>query len=303
MASINIPQNFHITGSRVIAATSPPQLEGLPVDIRFAFDFISSNGGDTSKTVRNDLTLSKRYEGLICYVRETKKPYILVGGITNSDWKEVCLYEQVVNGITRLRKVISILNTPPTSPSEGDRYIVGSTPTGEWGSDNAVHKIATYTKGDWVYTAPDEGMVVYIDSENKDAIFIDDGTPQWEIRSLASGNHNELSNLQGGSSDNYYHLTSSQVSQVHTHSNSTILNNLSDVEGVLYYDELRVGETFPEATAAGCLIWYNGTQWGLLPSNVSGSVAALLSDASGNLTWGTAGGDLPDVIDGGNLDA
>ena len=303
MASINIPQNFHITGSRVIAATSPPQLEGLPVDIRFSFDFISSNGGDTSKTVRNDLALSKRYEGLICYVRETKKPYILVGGITNSDWKELCLYEQVINGITRLRKVASILNTPPTSPSERDRYIVGSSPTGEWASDNATNKVATFTKGDWIYTQPEEGMVVYVDSENKDAIFVDDGTPQWEIRSLSVTNHNEMSNLQGGESENYYHLTSTQVSQIHAHTNTVVLNKLSEVNGILYYDNLKVGDTFPEAANAGELIWYNGTQWGLLPSNVSGSVATLLSDADGNLSWGPSGGSIPDVIDGGNLDA
>src|SRR6201999_3285508 len=53
------------------------------------------------------------------------------------------------------------VNTPPGSPSAGDCYIVGSSPTGAWsGQSNAV---AYYTTG-WNFLTPFKGLTVYIDT-------------------------------------------------------------------------------------------------------------------------------------------
>lgn len=45
------------------------------------------------------------------------------------------------------RGVISITNTPPGSPVEGDSYIVGSAPTGAWAG--RANCLTTYTSGGW----------------------------------------------------------------------------------------------------------------------------------------------------------
>ena len=65
--------------------------------------------------------------------------------------------------------IISILNTPPGSPADNDRYIVGTSPTGEWvGKDNQIAQWNTEPDPDaWSYTIPIEGTTVYDQSQNK----------------------------------------------------------------------------------------------------------------------------------------
>jgi len=40
-------------------------------------------------------------------------------------------------------------NSPPGSPTEGDSYVIGSTPTGAWAGK--AYCIATYTSGGWMF--------------------------------------------------------------------------------------------------------------------------------------------------------
>jgi hypothetical protein len=54
-------------------------------------------------------------------------------------------------------------NTPP-SANKGDRYIIGSSPTGTWAS-YALY-IATYNGSSWEFTAPTTGMICYIVAES-----------------------------------------------------------------------------------------------------------------------------------------
>ncbi len=56
--------------------------------------------------------------------------------------------------------------TPPGSPAEGDRYLVGIAPSGAWqGHANAI---AEWTGAAWEFTAATAGMVVWI--QNADAL-------------------------------------------------------------------------------------------------------------------------------------
>lgn len=55
------------------------------------------------------------------------------------------------------------LAEPPVSPTEGDRYIVAATATGDWaGKEN---NIAEWNGTDWVFTAPALGMAVFVMDE------------------------------------------------------------------------------------------------------------------------------------------
>lgn len=78
--------------------------------------------------------------------------------------------------------VLSIEVTPPVSPSEGERYIVGKDATGVWfGFDDFV---AEYKSSVWHFTAPVVGMVVYAHADLY-AYVSGDGTFWLQI----AGNH------------------------------------------------------------------------------------------------------------------
>lgn len=60
---------------------------------------------------------------------------------------------------------ISILNTPPGSPTNGDRYIVGSSPTGDWAAK--ANQVAVRVAGAWEYYAPATGWLCYNQDNDK----------------------------------------------------------------------------------------------------------------------------------------
>ncbi len=56
------------------------------------------------------------------------------------------------------------LSTPPVSPAEGDLYIVADGATGDWAShDNKI----TYFNQIWRFISPNEGMILWVNDENK----------------------------------------------------------------------------------------------------------------------------------------
>ena len=62
--------------------------------------------------------------------------------------------------------VLDILNDPPGSPTEGQRYLIDTSPTGAWVGHAA--SIATYNGTGWDYAVPGEGWYVYdIDSNTR----------------------------------------------------------------------------------------------------------------------------------------
>jgi len=77
-------------------------------------------------------------------------------------------------------------NTPPVSPSAGDLYIVGTSPTGAWAGQS--QKIAYYDQL-WKFIAPNEGISWWVNDEDKQYVF--DGT-NW-IALIA----NDLGALEG----------------------------------------------------------------------------------------------------------
>jgi hypothetical protein len=57
------------------------------------------------------------------------------------------------------------LTAPPSSPSDGDSYLVKATATGDWAGQDA--KIAYCADGDWRFYAPFGGLVAYVADESK----------------------------------------------------------------------------------------------------------------------------------------
>ena len=64
-----------------------------------------------------------------------------------------------INGFEWQAPVLNILNTPPDNPTKGDRYLIGTSPTGAWSGKS--NYIAYWDGSSWIFIAPKEGMVLY----------------------------------------------------------------------------------------------------------------------------------------------
>ncbi len=53
--------------------------------------------------------------------------------------------------------------TPPSSPTAGQSWIVGASPSGAW--SGRADAVASWTEGGWRFTAPGDGMTFWIASE------------------------------------------------------------------------------------------------------------------------------------------
>ncbi|MEM6497156.1 MAG: DUF2793 domain-containing protein [Pseudomonadota bacterium] len=56
------------------------------------------------------------------------------------------------------------LSTPPTQPSDGDRFIVGSAASGSW--EGKENQVAAFQDGAWMFYVPVEGWIAWVADEN-----------------------------------------------------------------------------------------------------------------------------------------
>jgi hypothetical protein len=110
------------------------------------------------------------------------------------------------SGYNRRAAVISIIadNTvaPPTEVS-GDRYILsfdGGAPNAAWDGASAGN-IVEFDGSVWVATVSAEGWVAYSDTDNKDALHVDDGVASWELREVATTDASGITYTQTTTSD------------------------------------------------------------------------------------------------------
>lgn len=68
---------------------------------------------------------------------------------------------------------------PPASPSSGECYLVGASPTGEW-SSHAGH-VAAFSSAGWRFIAPVVGMSLVVKASGTCATYGSDG---WEVGTL-----------------------------------------------------------------------------------------------------------------------
>jgi len=110
------------------------------------------------------------------------------------------------------------LSSPPATPAAGDRYIVGSSPSGDWTGHE--YDIAEYNGSSWDFVTDVEGLACYVKDEDK--LYTNNGTNWVTFGSVTT--HNNLSGLQGGASGEYYHLTNSEHTDVLNLSSSKAAN-------------------------------------------------------------------------------
>ena len=72
-------------------------------------------------------------------------------------------------------------NAPPASPTPGQAYIIGTSPTGAWAGK--PRHVAGYTAGGWRLIAPADGMTLLVKSTGTFAIY---RAGAWEVGSQAA---------------------------------------------------------------------------------------------------------------------
>ena len=131
----------------------------------------------TDPTISNDI--GEGYSiGSLAINTNTNNVFICVDNTAGAAvWKSF-----TKDKIQRLKKVQIVSNTPPGSPSVGDRYIDTD--------DNHIYEY----DGSWTdVLTPEEGMIVFNDDDNFDYIYVDDGTPAWEQAPIQDHIHASIS--------------------------------------------------------------------------------------------------------------
>lgn len=110
---------------------------------------------------------------------------------------------RMLDAVVQLSVLDRNLAAPPTSPANGDRYIVAASPTGAWSGQ--AEKIAAFQDGAWAFYAPKEGWVAWIADENAVAAF--DGASWMLISGGGGGGVTDHGALTGLSDDDHpqYH--------------------------------------------------------------------------------------------------
>ena len=185
----------------------------------------------------------------------------------------------------------------PSSPVAGDRYISTATANG-WTADH----IYEWNGSAWINTTPNEGFAVWV--EDEDVIYVYNGSTWVTMSSVY--NHNDLAGLQGGTSGEFYHMTSAEDTWLGTVSADIAAANVADLSdnetvtgnwSITGSMDFSAGDmVLPNAAAGtpteGMVYWdaatdslyvYDGTQW------VNQSTGGIASSVRNNFT-AVAGG-------------
>ena len=158
------------------------------------------------------------------------------------------------------------LNDPPVGPSNGDRYIVGGTPTGAWVGHALA--IAEYVTSAWEFQAATEGTCTYVDDE--DLLYIYSGAA-WVAMGSSTLSSSEPGAVADGSSGSAG-VASTAARGDHNHDLSIAANYVTLAMqahgthgGIVYYTtggapaELAVGtigQVLKSGGADANLSWY-----------------------------------------------
>jgi len=195
---------------------------------------------------------------------------------------------------------------PPGSPNNGDRYIICSTASGVWASYSDYITEYITASGGWVYFEPNEGWASWVEDEDK--IFVWNGSTWNQI--AAAQLHNNLPDLQGGTTDQYYHLTSTQHtdltdagdSSLHYHSSD---RNRANHTGTQLASTISDWGPAVQTTVSGMV--ESNTETGISVEVAAGKMNFIVafsdSEPTATVSGGGSAGDSEDVSRGNHAHA
>jgi hypothetical protein len=81
--------------------------------------------------------------------------------------------------------VLSIANSPPGSPADGDRHIVGSSPTGVYaGRAEQIAYFVAGTFNEWRFETPKAGWLAYVEALDKYYYFPAGSPAAWTVTAI-----------------------------------------------------------------------------------------------------------------------
>jgi hypothetical protein len=220
----------------------------------------------------------------------------------------ICALEAIFSG------VLNRINTPPLSPTEGDRYIVIATAVGNWaGKEN---HIAEWLNGVWTFYPPFEGLITFNIGDISFWYFSGGIWSQWSVTGSGLNNISEDTSPQlGGDLDvNNFLITNNNPSGIITFDapvNFTSRQQMIDIEvtgssvdcslGNFFWKNVNGNVTFTfDNVPSGyfqfilhinytsgtinlpTITWINGTT---APTFGAGSFAIPLYTYNGGVTW------------------
>lgn len=144
--------------------------------------------------------------------------------------------DSMVQGLDWQDSVLDFTTAASGVATTGNRYIASAT-GGGWTEDY----IYEYTGTSWSGIAPNEGFATWV--EDEDALYVYNGT-DW-VRFGSTITHNNTAGLQGGTTNEYYHLTSDQYTSL------TSIGGVEDASDMHTHDDRYYTETEMDATVSG----------------------------------------------------
>lgn len=160
------------TGTLISAAIRP--IDSLdPIASAYASEIKGGLHTASTTTDRNNIIFERREWGMMCYVTNLDKTfqlkynYFSTSIMDNNNWVEFSGSGGGGGGNEWIDSVFSIQNSPPISPNNGDRYILGNFPAGGW-SGLTSSLVLTWDSifSTWNETVPTQGMSVVVDDQN-----------------------------------------------------------------------------------------------------------------------------------------
>ena len=161
----------------LVSAAIRPNDSLDPIASAFASEIKGGLHTSTASTDRDAIIFERREWGMMCYVINDNTTYQLTYNyadnniMNNSNWVEFS-GSGGGGGNEWIDSVLSVLLTEPGSPSDGDRYLVGTNPSdslsGASWSAISPGFVAEWngTLGLWDITYPTDGMSVRVDDED-----------------------------------------------------------------------------------------------------------------------------------------
>lgn len=187
-------------------------------------------------------------------------PYLVAGQA-----QKEATHNDALNDLDSLAQ-ISVINrttaTPPISPSDGDSYIIGSSPTGAWaGNANAI---ASYYTG-WRIKTPKTGWLAYV--QNEGVFYLYDGSA-WNV-------YKEIAPLGSASAPSYSFIGDSNTGMYSPGADQIALAT----NGVqrMAIDASGNASFAASLTVAGTI---SGNLTGNVTGNVSGNASTVTTNAN-----------------------
>ncbi len=281
-------------GTLVTAAIRPNDSLDL---IASAFDNEIKGGihSVTASSDRNAIFEVRRSWGMLCHVINDSKTYQLTYNYSssnimdNSNWVEFSGSGSGGGG-EWINSVISVLLTEPGSPSDGDRYLVGTDPSdilsgANW-SSQSPGVVAQWSSAisAWNYTTPTNGMSVRVDNQDN-SIYRYEGTHPsgtWEKEKENQVRYIDANLLSGASysatSDPYLGSYDNEIMYIVRFDTQNTGASVSlSINGLPHVKVKRTnGQSLTDiitnelTTNYSYLVTYNGTEFELLDPSASG---------------------------------